>query len=85
MLADGRSVWVAWAGISTSERVAVTELYQADVVSGADRLVRRREDGRLRVLCFEKVFEKEAEAKSHIAATLDSYVSAIQTIASRYR
>jgi hypothetical protein len=85
MLADGRSVWIAWAGLSSGNPAAVAELYQAEVVSAADRLVRRHDDGRLRVLYFEQVFETESQAKAHVAATLDAYAADIRSIASRYR
>ena len=85
MLADGHSVWVAWASLGSGRPAAVAELYQAEVVSAADKLVRRQEDGRLRVLYFEQVFETEAQARAHVAATLDAYASELQSIASRYR
>jgi hypothetical protein len=85
MLADGHSVWVAWAGLGFGRPETSVEMYQAEVVSAADKLVRRKDDGRMRVLYYEKVFETETEAKAHIASTLDAYASELQSIASRYR
>lgn len=86
-LIDGASVWVAWAGATgaASPLPAHAEAYQADVVSAADRLVRMRDSGRLRVLYFEKIFGTEAEAKSHVVKTLRSLASEINSLADRYR
>lgn len=87
-LVDGSTVWYAWAGPSYSHHSsspASALCERLEVVSGADRLVRRA-GGALKVLApYEMVFASEQAAKSHIVATIEQLAASVRSVADSFR
>lgn len=86
-LADGDVVFAAWACISTTypDRPACGYIDKVEIVSAADGLVRRSGGGLRALHSFEETFSTEAEARQHVASTLDGIASSIRSIAETFR
>lgn len=86
-LKNGDVVWAAWAYPSTSEgsKPAIARVEKVEVISAADRLVRRNDAGLGVLYFFESVFSTECEARQHVVKVLDGIVAEIRSIADRFR
>lgn len=86
-LKNGDVVWSAWACPSTSEgsRPAIAKVEKVEVISAADRLVRRNNAGLGVLYFFESLFSTEGEARQHVVGVLDGIVDEIRSIADRFR